>query len=91
MIWLALISYPLEKWIEQAGCILDLSDSIMGVTFLAFATTSSDCLSSVFVGRNGLGTMAVCNALVTSPSNLLRESYAPFVAFLLTNKTKMTG
>lgn len=45
------------------GYTLNISDTVMGLTFLSIGVTLPDIVSSLLVVRKGLGDMAVCNAL----------------------------
>lgn len=76
--WLGVFSTFMVKWTEKIGCILGISDAIMGVTFLAIGTSMPDCLTSIFVARTGRGNMAVCNALGSNIFDILLALCLPW-------------
>jgi len=47
----------------KTGCILGISDTVMGLTFLAMGTSIPDALGSLAVANRGEGDMAVSNAV----------------------------
>ena len=47
----------------KCGCILGISDTVMGLTFLAMGTSIPDALGSLAVAAKGEGDMAVSNAV----------------------------
>jgi len=48
---------------DRIGCILNVSDLVMGLIFLAAGTSVPDALGSIAVAKQGEGDMAVANAL----------------------------
>lgn len=79
LIWLAILSTCMVNWTEKMGCILGISDAVMGVTFLAIGTSLPDCLTSIFVARGGRGSMAVSNALGSNIFDILLALCLPWV------------
>ena len=69
--WIALLSYFMVDWANKIGCILGIDPAIMGLTFLAAGTSVPDALSSVMVAREGLGDMAVSNAIGSNVFDIL--------------------
>jgi len=51
------------EWAGEIGCVLGIPSAIMGVTVLAAGTSIPDALSSIAVARQGMGDMAVANAV----------------------------
>lgn len=51
------------EWASDIGCILKIPDTIMGVTVLAAGTSIPDAMSSIVVAKQGMGDMAVANAV----------------------------
>lgn len=51
------------EWASDIGCILKIPDTIMGVTILAAGTSVPDALSSIVVAKQGMGDMAIANAV----------------------------
>jgi len=62
-IWIAIISWLLVLCATNFGCLVGLGPIIMGVVFLAAGTSVPDAISSVVVAREGMGGMAVANAI----------------------------
>lgn len=79
LFWLGVLTTGMVKWTEQLGCILGISDAVMGVTFLAVGTSMPDCLTSIFVAQTGRGNMAVCNALGSNIFDILFALCLPWV------------
>lgn len=61
--WIGLISWFMVEWAADIGCILGIPSAIMGVTVLAAGTSIPDALSSIVVAKQGMGDMAVANAV----------------------------
>jgi len=57
------ISYCMVEWANLIGCAVDAPLAIMGTQVLAAGTSIPDALSSVLVARQGMGDMAVANAI----------------------------
>lgn len=61
--WVAIYSYFMVWFATLAGSAADISDYIMGLTFLAAGTSVPDLLTSVIVARQGHGDMAVSSSI----------------------------
>eukprot|EP00958_Prasinococcus_capsulatus_P010270 scaffold998_cov411-Prasinococcus_capsulatus_cf.AAC.15 len=61
--WIGVLSYFMVEWAARIGCILGVPSVLMGVTVLAAGTSIPDALSSIVVARQGMGDMAVANAV----------------------------
>ena len=61
--WIGLISYFMVEWAFIIGCVGKVPVVLMGVTVLAAGTSIPDALSSIVVAKQGLGDMAVANAI----------------------------
>jgi Ca2+/Na+ antiporter len=57
--WIGLLSFVMCDFSIRAGCVLGIPGLLMGLVFLAAGTSVPDALSSVAVGRSGMGDMAV--------------------------------
>merc|ERR1711865_1223932 len=57
------MSYFMVEFMVKCGCILGISDTVMGLTFLAMGTSIPDALGSLAVAKKGEGDMAVSNAV----------------------------
>eukprot|EP01130_Rhizamoeba_saxonica_P015382 TRINITY_DN6885_c0_g1_i2.p1 TRINITY_DN6885_c0_g1~~TRINITY_DN6885_c0_g1_i2.p1 ORF type:complete len:247 (+),score=29.59 TRINITY_DN6885_c0_g1_i2:85-825(+) len=79
LFWLALITFFMIQMASKIGCILNISESVMGVTFLAIGTSLPDCLTSIFVAKSGKGSMAVSNALGSNVFDIFFALCLPWV------------
>ncbi|ESO89805.1 hypothetical protein LOTGIDRAFT_234185 [Lottia gigantea] len=64
--WLSAFSFLMVWMITVVGYTVDIPDSIMGLTFIAFGVSLPDVIASVIVVKEGLGDMAVSNAVERS-------------------------
>ncbi|XP_048755616.2 sodium/potassium/calcium exchanger 4-like isoform X2 [Ostrea edulis] len=69
--WIAGLSYIMVWMVTVAGDALDIPETVMGLTLLAAGTSVPDCLSSLFVSRDGLGDMAVSNSIGSNVFDIL--------------------
>ena len=63
IVWVAIYSYFMVWFATLAGSAANISDYIMGLTFLAAGTSVPDLLTSVIVARQGHGDMAVSSSI----------------------------
>merc|ERR1711957_721062 len=63
LIHITWMSYFMVELMVKCGCILGISDTVMGLTFLAMGTSIPDALGSLAVAAKGEGDMAVSNAV----------------------------
>lgn len=63
IVWIGLISWFMVEWSADIGCLLDIPQAVMGVTVLAAGTSIPDALASIVVAKQGMGDMAVANAV----------------------------
>ncbi|XP_046573406.1 sodium/potassium/calcium exchanger 3-like [Haliotis rubra] len=71
IVWIAAFSYVMVWMVTIAGDALNIPDTVMGLTILAAGTSVPDCLSSVFVARDGFGDMAVSNSIGSNVFDIL--------------------
>ncbi|XP_060595970.1 sodium/potassium/calcium exchanger 3-like isoform X2 [Ruditapes philippinarum] len=69
--WIAACSYLMVWMVTIIGDVLEIPDTVMGLTILAAGTSVPDCLSSVFVARDGYGDMAVSNSIGSNVFDIL--------------------
>ncbi|XP_054716236.1 probable sodium/potassium/calcium exchanger CG1090 isoform X2 [Uloborus diversus] len=70
-VWISVLSYILVWMITIIGYTLHIRDTIMGLTFLAAGASIPDAISSLIVARDGLGDMAVSNAVGSNVFDIL--------------------
>jgi Ca2+/Na+ antiporter len=69
--WIAALCYFMVHWSETMGCIIGIPAPVMGLTIVAAGTSVPDALSSVIVAREGMGDMAVSNAIGSNVFDIL--------------------
>ncbi|XP_012934791.1 sodium/potassium/calcium exchanger 3 [Aplysia californica] len=69
--YIALYSYVMVWMVAIAGHTVGIPETVTGLTILAAGTSVPDCLSSVFVARDGYGDMAVSNAIGSNVFDIL--------------------
>jgi Ca2+/Na+ antiporter len=71
IVWIGILAWYMVAWASHVGCVMHIPDIIIGLTVLAAGTSLPDTLSSVIVARQGLGDMAVANAIGSNVFNVL--------------------
>ncbi|XP_053598226.1 probable sodium/potassium/calcium exchanger CG1090 [Microplitis demolitor] len=71
MIWISFYSYIMVWMITIIGNTLGIPDTVMGLTFVAAGVSVPDALSSLAVIKEGLGDMAVSNAVGSNVFDIL--------------------
>ncbi|XP_074642037.1 sodium/potassium/calcium exchanger 5-like [Tubulanus polymorphus] len=71
VVWIGVFSYVLVWMVTVIGDTLGIPDTVMGLTLLAAGTSVPDALAGLFVARDGLGDMAVSNAVGSNIFDIL--------------------
>ncbi|KAK7494254.1 hypothetical protein BaRGS_00014536, partial [Batillaria attramentaria] len=71
LVWLSLFSFLMVWMITVIGYTANVPDSVMSLTFIAFGVSLPDVVASVIVVRDGLGDMAVSNAIGSNVFDIL--------------------
>ncbi|KAJ8683433.1 hypothetical protein QAD02_019225 [Eretmocerus hayati] len=71
MVWISFYSYIMVWMITVIGSTLGIPDTVMGLTFVAAGVSVPDALSSLAVIKEGLGDMAVSNAVGSNVFDIL--------------------
>lgn len=71
MLWISFYSYIMVWMITIIGSTLGIPDTVMGLTFVAAGVSVPDALSSLAVIKEGLGDMAVSNAVGSNVFDIL--------------------
>ena len=61
--WIVAITYFMVDWAARLGAVLGVPQILMGLVVLAAGTSIPDALSSIVVAQQGMGDMAVANAI----------------------------
>jgi K+-dependent Na+/Ca+ exchanger-like protein len=89
VIWIGILAWYLVAWASHVACVLKIPDIIIGLTVLAAGTSLPDTLSSVIVARQGLGDMAVANAIGSNVFNVLFGLGFPWCLWILISGEKI--
>ncbi|GFO16432.1 sodium/potassium/calcium exchanger [Plakobranchus ocellatus] len=71
LVWLSLFSFLMVWMITIIGFTVNIPDSVMSLTFVAFGVSLPDVVASVLVIKDGLGDMAVSNAVGSNVFDIL--------------------
>ncbi|XP_015121174.1 probable sodium/potassium/calcium exchanger CG1090 [Diachasma alloeum] len=71
MVWISFYSYIMVWMITIIGSTFGIPDTVMGLTFVAAGVSVPDALSSLAVIKEGLGDMAVSNAVGSNVFDIL--------------------
>lgn len=71
LVWLSGFSFIMVWMITIIGYTINIPDSVMSLTFIAFGVSLPDVVTSVIVVRDGLGDMAVSNAIGSNVFDIL--------------------
>ena len=77
--WLGVLVYYMISWAEKAGCLLGISETLMGLTVTAIGTSGPDAIASLIVAKEGNGVMAVSNAFGSNVFDILFGLGFPFL------------
>ena len=86
IVWLGVLVFFMISWAEKAGCMLGISETLMGLTVCAIGTSGPDAIASLIVAKEGNGVMAVSNAFGSNVFDILFGLGFPFLL-----KTLVTG
>lgn len=71
LVWLIVASYFMVASLEQLASLMQIPDSIVGVTVSAAGTSLPNYVASQVAARQGLGNMAVSNAFGSNIFNIM--------------------
>lgn len=69
--WIGVFTYLAVDTAGRLGCLMTMPDVVMGLVFLAAGTSVPDAMGSVAVARDGMGDMAVANAVGSNTFDIL--------------------
>eukprot|EP00494_Astrolonche_serrata_P033691 UN33960 len=81
ILWIGLISFIMVWFASKLGCLLNIPPVIMGVTVLAAGTSVPDAFASIAAAQQGLGDMAVANAIGSNVFDILIGLGIPWFAY----------
>jgi len=82
-VWLVLLSYVMTECLENIGELIGVNSLVMGMTVSAAGTSFPNVFASMVVARQGLGNMAVSNALGGNVFNVFMGLGLPWTLYTL--------
>lgn len=70
-LWIGFFTYFAVDAADRLGCLLTMPDVVMGLVVLAAGTSVPDAMGSISVARDGMGDMAVANAVGSNTFDIL--------------------
>jgi len=71
IVWLALLAYVLTLMLDEIGCELNVSSTVMGLTIGAMGTSFPNLYASILTAKAGQGDQAICQAYGSNTFNVL--------------------
>ncbi len=90
VIWIAITSFFMVRWMILIGDAAGIPDVIMGLTFIAAGTSVPDLLTSVIVARQGSGDMAVSSSIGSNIFDVTVGLPLPWLIYSLYHQTPVT-
>jgi len=82
ILWLIVGSYCMVSSLESLAELMNIPDSIVGVTVSAAGTSLPNYVASLVAARQGLGNMAVSNAFGSNVFNIFVGLGVPWLVFI---------
>jgi Ca2+/Na+ antiporter len=79
--WLAVLSFVMSISVEALAHAMDISDTVAGLTISAAGTSFPNVFASMIVARQGLGNMAVSNAMGSNVFNIFMGLGLPWLLY----------
>lgn len=83
VVWLALLSFVMSISVESLAHTVHISDTVAGLTISAAGTSFPNVFASMIVARQGLGNMAVSNAMGSNVFNIFMGLGLPWLLYCL--------
>merc|ERR1712167_453355 len=77
--WLAVLAEGMMTGADMSGCILGISEDLMGLTIGAAGTSLPNLFASLIVAKQGLGNMSVSNAFGSNTFNIFVALAVPWL------------
>jgi Ca2+/Na+ antiporter len=81
--WLAVLSFVMSISVEALAHTIGISDTVAGLTISAAGTSFPNVFASMIVARQGLGNMAVSNAMGSNVFNIFMGLGLPWLLYCL--------
>lgn len=82
-IWLIVLSYIMVFYLERIGYLMNIPDSIIGITLSAAGTSLPVYVAAQVAAREGYGNMAVANVFGANTFNILVGLGLPWLIYTL--------
>lgn len=82
-LWIGVFTYIAVDSSTRLGCLMKLDDEVMGLIVLAAGTSVPDAMGSIAVAREGMGDMAVANAVGSNTFDILLGLGLPWFVWSL--------
>lgn len=89
IIWIAVYSYFMVWWVTITADTIGISDTVMGLTFLAAGTSVPDLITSVLVAKEGKGDMAVSSSIGSNLFDVTVGLPLPWLLYTIINNKAM--
>jgi len=87
--WIGVFTFIAVDSTERLGkCVLHIPEVVMGLVFLAAGTSVPDAMGSIAVAKDGMGNMAVANAVGSNTFDILLGLGLPWFIYSLINSWK---
>mmetsp|Transcript_12344 Transcript_12344/g.31144 ORF Transcript_12344/g.31144 Transcript_12344/m.31144 type:complete len:174 (+) Transcript_12344:781-1302(+) len=70
-VWIGIFTYFAVDASTRLGCLMGLDETVMGLIVLAAGTSVPDAMGSIAVAKDGMGDMAVANAVGSNTFDIL--------------------
>jgi len=87
IVWLVVATFIMVMSLEKVGKLLNMPDSVIGITISAVGTSIPIFIASMISARRGLGNMAVSNAIGSNTFNILVGLGLPWLIYTSSNGT----
>ena len=91
LVWITVFAYCMVWWATMVCTVSGLSQSTMGITFLAAGTSVPDLITSVIVARAGHGDMAVSSSIGSNLFDVTVGLPLPWLLYSLFNLVPSVG
>ena len=83
LLWLFVLVFFMIEWAEKVGCLINISESVMGLTVTAIGTSAPDAIASFLTARKDKegGKMAISNVFGSNIFDILLALGLPVLLF----------
>lgn len=83
LVWLFVLVFMMIEWADKVGCLLNVSESVMGLTVTSIGTSAPDAIASFITARKDKdgGKMAISNVFGSNIFDILFALGLPVLLF----------